>query len=469
MARFSERQKQKVKKNKASKGINYALGCVLVIIILPICVFGAYALNAQQQNEIRANRIKTQYQEGLQGSINKNWVLIGHEFENKNKFFTFTVTTEDKDIPDNLTIQYRKKDAKEFLGEMKRYDANIYKAKMKAEDFGSGVWEFEAVATHEDVKGKKWTSTLASINISYALYIVWTMDWEGMAVSQGQLDSMSRISDDHHRLPIVHFFNPRIFVSQGAYQADYKMNYVKSRRDNYGDEIGVHIHAWFDLIRAAGVTPRSEPAWNAEGNVTGGGGYDVPVSAYPYDEFKQVLSWSRQKFIDNGLGDPISFRAGGWYLDLENVHALQDTGFKVDSSGRDARFWGKGKIASPWSLGSRTQPYKISTENLNSDYPPPRYDVWEMPNNAADSYWFSAETMIISMNDNFQDKPLPERRLVVVLSHPHWFNIDYPKLQVFYDDADTKYYPEDKGPILYSTLADYYEIISTDQNSKYAE
>ncbi len=462
MAKFSERQRRKVKKKTQRTSTNYALGCLLLIVFVPIVALGYYFLNKNEVIGTKSKRVKTKYEEGLVGSVNRNWVLVGHEFEDAEKQFEYTVQTTNEEIPDNLDIQYRKSGEEEFLGSLERVEANLYKATLNAEAFGSGVLELEAVAQSDEVVGKKWTSAPVTINISYGLYIVWTMDWEGRtnALNQTIYSQMTRISDDHHRLPLTHFFQPNDM--RGA-------DYVKNRRDNYGDEIGLHLHMLYDQVQAAGVTVRHSPAWNSESNVSGQGGYDVPCSAYTYEEFVKLLEWSKGVFAANGLGTPTSFRAGGWYLDLDNVRALEDTGFKIDSSGRDARFWGQGYIASPWSLGSRTQPYKISTENINSDYPSPRYDIWEMANNAADSYWFSANDMITAMNDNFQNKPLEERRLVVILSHPHWFSVDYPKLQAFYADADTKYYPEDKGPFLYSTLQHYYEILESDPNPKYTD
>lgn len=467
MAKFSDRQKNKIKKTKKGS-VKYALGCLIIFVAIPLTVVGMVLAGNAQREASQRNRVKTQFEEGLKLSFSKQWVLVGHEFTPESKNFTINVISDSEEIPDNLTVQYRKKGAEEFLGTIPRIEANKYQLTVNSEDFGAGVLAIEAVATSEEVAGKKWTSEEAKINLSYGLYVVWTMDWEGQGVAQGQLDQMSRISTDHHNLPLTHFFNPRVFSGGvGGFEGQKQMNYVKARRDQFGDEIGLHLHMWYDVPRAAGVNPRTEPAWNSKDLIGGGGGYDVPFSAYTYEESLKILKWSAEKFEQNGLGKPLSFRAGGWYLSLDNVKALQDAGYRVDSSGRDARFWGRGYLASPWSLGSRTQPYKISTESLNSDFPEPRYNVWEIPNNGADSYWFSAQDMITALNDNFQNKPLTERRIVNILSHPHWFSVDYPKLQEFFADADTKFYPEDKGPVLYTTLKDYLVILDNDPDSKY--
>lgn len=470
MAKFSDRQRKKVRSGESKGNINYALGCLFAVALIPILTFGVVAFNRNEKATERRERVKTQYEEGLQGSMSRRWVFKGHEFSAEEKNFSYKIAITNESIPKELDIQYRKKDANEFLGSMTKQEDGTYAVILNTDSFEPGTLELEAVATSPEVVGKKWTSEPVGINLTFPLYVVWTMDWEGMDVSQSQLDQMSRISTDHKNLPLTHFFNPRAWSGGlSSYQANLQINYVKQRAAEFGDGIGLHTHMWYDVPRAAGVTARTSPAWNSENNISGGGGYDVPASAYPYEEFLQIVNWSKQKFEENGLGTPISYRAGGWYLDLENVKALQDAGYKIDSSGRDARFWGRGYIASPWSLGSTTQPYKISTENLNSDYPAPRYDVWEMPNNAADSYWFSAYDMITAVNDNFQGRPLRERRISVILSHPHWFSVDYPKLQELYKDLDTKHYYDDNGPILYTTLEKYYEVLESDPNSKYLE
>lgn len=460
MAKFSERQKKKVASPKKGN-VNYALGCLLLMILVPVGAFLFISFSNAKQDEARRNRVKTQYEEGFESSFNKKWIVTGHEFKAEEKTFVYTVKATKSDIPDNLEVQFRKEGTEEFIGTMTRTEPNTYQAVLNTDDFEAGTLSLEAIGTTPAVQGKKWTSSPSSINITFGLYVVWTLDWEGPGntLNQTIYNQMSRISTDHHNLPLTHFFHPYDLRP---------LNYVKQRRDQFGDEIGVHFHNYFAFVRATGVTPRTSPAWNSTSNISGTG-YDVPSSAYPYEEFLQMLNWTKDVFAKNGLGTPISFRSGGWYLDLDNVKALQAAGFKIDSSGRDARFWGKSLLASPWSLGSRTQPYKMSTENINSDYPAPRYDVWQMANNGADSYWFSAQDMITALMDNFQNKPLTERRIVVILSHPHWFSVDYPKLQAFYKEADGIYYKEDKGPVFYTTLAHYREILESDPNPKYKD
>lgn len=469
MAKFSERHKRKISKKEKKGSINYALGCLLVAIILPAIVIGIFVFNRNEAEAQRRSRIKTQYEEGLVGSFSRKWIAKGHEFTLEEKNFNYIITVTKEEIPDNLDIQFRVKDGKDFLGKMTKQPDGTYIATVNSETFEAGVLEFEAVATSPDVAGKKWTSEPVGTNITYPLYMSWTMDWEGNDLQQWMINQMDKITTDHKNVPMTHFFNPRVFSGGlSASQRDYQIKYVLDRRAKYGDDIGLHLHMWYDVPRAAGVTARTEPAWDSKDGSSAKGGWDVPASAYPYDEFKKILEWSIANFEANGLGKPLSFRAGGWYLDLENAQALEDTGFKIESSGRDARFWGRGFIASPWSLGSTTQPYKMSKDNVNSDVAP-RFDMWQMPNNAADSYWFSAQDMITAVNDNYNGKPLRERRLSVVLSHPHWFNIDYPKLNQLYADTDQKYYYDDNGPIIYTTLEKYYQILESDPNPKYTE
>ena len=46
-----------------------------------------------------------------------------------------------------------------------------------------------------------------------------------------------------------------------------------------GDEIALHLHAWTDFVRAAGVTPRTAPNWAGRSD-----GYDVPLTAFDESE-----------------------------------------------------------------------------------------------------------------------------------------------------------------------------------------
>jgi peptidoglycan/xylan/chitin deacetylase (PgdA/CDA1 family) len=475
MAKLSERRKRKSRSKKAAKSgnITYALGCLLIAILIPVgAVFLFFNQFSSGSSIVDNDWEKTQFESGLRASYNRDWVMKGHEFSNEDKRFDFLIETVDEEIPDNLKIRVRKPGDRDFLGEMERYEENKYRISLSSDDFEAGTVDLEGVATSDQIENKKWTSDPATINISYGLYMVWTMDWEGSPTpfSQSQINLIEDLSENHNNIPQTQFVNPRIFLDNfSSNQRDLRLDYILERQEKYGDEIGLHLHMWFDLVGAAGVEAKSEPAWDSKDGPSAKGGWDVPSSVYSYEEYKKILEWSLDTFEQNGLPEPVSFRAGGWYLDLDNVRALESTGFRVDSSGRDAQFWGQGYIPSPWSLGSTSEPYKMSTSNINDDEPGPRFDVWQLPNNGAESYRYTDEQMIQFLEDNYREEPLEERRLVVVLSHPHWFSIDYPKLERLFTRTDEIYYGDDLGPLHYSTLKEYLEILETDPNPKYTD
>ena len=56
--------------------------------------------------------------------------------------------------------------------------------------------------------------------ISYPYYLVWTIDWEGYDIKNQYLDEMAEISENHHDIPMAHFFSPRIYITKTIVKND---------------------------------------------------------------------------------------------------------------------------------------------------------------------------------------------------------------------------------------------------------
>jgi hypothetical protein len=291
--------------------------------------------------------------------------------------------------------------------------------------------------------------------VSYPIYITWTIDWEGSDIPQQNLNDMDSITAKHRDFPLTHFFNPRIYAYEeiSKQRRDYLTQWVKSRRDKYGHAIGLHLHMFPDMVEAAGVEPQSQPRWGWHRD----DGYDILVSGYSYEKMDKILEWSRQKFVENGLGEPYMFRAGGWFADEGTLRVLEDNEFVLDSSGRDKYSLGTNNVATHWNLSTTTQPYRPNIYDQNSAEAP-NMNIWEFPNNGGNAYTLSADELYGAFEDNYKGAPLSEKKVVTYLSHPDWFQEDKPKMDETLTKIEQNMYEDDNGPVIYTTLENVYNI-----------
>lgn len=316
-------------------------------------------------------------------------------------------------------------------------------------DLKPGEYEIFLVLIHS---GTYYRSNSIQITNSYPVYVAWTIDWEGYNVQDPVLTKFADIST-RYGIPMTQFFNPRIYIDKSVpqYRRDQLTNWVKLRAERNGDEIAMHMHMQYDLIRAAGLEPFTSPRWG-----TGNDGYDVLTSAYNYDQFSKIITWALDQFAKNNLPVPAGYRAGGWFASLDTLKVLNDKGFVYDSSGRETYEFGRQKKTGPWQLTGKAQPYKPSLANQNSSEPAPSMKLWEVPNNGNDSYWFPVEHLIGRFYENY-DTPgqkTSEPKLITYLTHPDWFDVDQPKLEALFTEIKKYNYAQDKGPVIYTTISE---------------
>ncbi len=382
----------------------------------------------------------------LFADVNRKWVL---KDDPDPREFKFMVTAAFEGLKENQNITYQIIGTNR-VGFLKHTTGNAYEVALDVKDLIPGTYYIQAttVANNMELKSQK-----AEFYVSYPLYVTWTFDWEGYDVSDNYLKDMEDMSSKHG-VPLTHFFNPRIYIANEIPNArkDRLTNWVINRKNTNGDQISLHLHMHYDVISATGLTPKTNPAWGGREN-----GHDVLTSAYNYTEMTQILNWSKNIFQQKGLGTPTAFRAGGWFASLDTLKALQDTGFTMDSSGRSSYVWGTNKVTGPWTLPSTTTPYHPSSVNQNASSPSPM-KIWEFPDNGADSWTYSTNDLIQRFKDNYSNRPLEKKQVVTYLTHPHWFNVDQPKMDATFTYVDNYLYKDDKGPIKYVTLEEAQKI-----------
>ncbi len=396
-------------------------------------------------------------------SLNRKWFLKNQISTAASTNLIIDANTKGAGITDNSVVTYAI-DGTNKSGKLTLKGNSVYEASINLTGLDTGTYSIQVNATDSNNILKINRSQKLSFIYTYPLYVTWTFDWEGWDVSQDNLNAIANI-EDTYGIQSTHFFNPRIYVKKQSDQngtiatiskerADYLTNWIKDRQQNHGDEIGMHIHMWDDMVKEAGVTPRTSPI------IQGTYGSDVPSYAYTESELEKIYTWGRNKLIDKGLGSPISFRIGAWMGGENVLTALQNTGFLIDSSGRTGGLVNANVSYStklPWNLKDTTYPYLPSKSDINkwegnlSD----RLSIWEFPDNGADSYWFTKEDLIKRFNDNFTNKqaPLDHPQDLVYLTHPHWFvSVDEWKIKALFDDIKQYRYSDDKGPVVFANL-----------------
>jgi len=336
--------------------------------------------------------------------------------------------------------------------EMALSSDGLYCAELSISDLSAGTYQVQIEINDE---GNVYLSQKEGFFVSYPLYIAWTYDWEGYDVSGAYLNATEDISNEYN-LPITHFFNPRIYITNTINQerVEYLTAWLKKRL-SVGDGFALHLHMFYDFVTAAGIEAKKEPRWDkAEGD-----GYSVLTSAYTQDEMKQIIFKALQELERQGLPRPQVYRAGGWFANLDTLKALDELGFGADSSGRTKYSFGQNNQSGHWNLESTTQPYFPSQTDQNTSSLSNHLKLLEIPNNGADSYWFSASQMIERFNANFNRMPLKDKKQLTFLSHPHWFKPDeQERVRQLFKYLSQYNNSSDSGPVIYATSQQILEL-----------
>jgi hypothetical protein len=303
---------------------------------------------------------------------------------------------------------------------------------------------------------------------SHPLYVVVSTDWDDPDNSELALTLQEELHDEHPELILTHFVGPYTFTDPAvsAARQGELVDWVTGMRDRHGDEIGLHIHAYCSFVAAAGLPCRTSPSsvYRA-GDATG---YTVMLNAYEHAELVTMLRKADELFVDNGLGKPTSFRAGGWIADLRVLSALAEAGHVADTSANNwARLeewegvengvlyeWNR----TNWStIGDTSQPYYPSAGDVLAAAAAgePHVGILEVRDNGILVDYVTREEMIGIFDANFDGAPLAAPRAYSIGYHPSNFvrlykdRIHYTLLHAEQFLASTG-----RGPVVYARLSD---------------
>ena len=286
--------------------------------------------------------------------------------------------------------------------------------------------------------------------VSQPEYVVWTLDFEGDAAADDALANTGALLDGLS-VPATILWNARVWTTSQvtAQRADAMVAWTKARAAK-GDEIGLHIHAWTDFVRDAGVTPRTAPNWSGRSD-----GYDVPLTAFDESETTRLIDHAVELMTQHGFAKPTAFRAGGLFANAANLRAVAAAGFTVDSSAAAAG--GFGRLPLPWTLPKDAQPYRPSRDDANAagDLP-----LLEAPNIAGNTYALTVSSIQPTIRDDLAmlapaGQPASERRVLTLVSHPSTVDAtERAAIETLFRAFEPLRYDRDAGPLRFVTASE---------------
>jgi len=289
-----------------------------------------------------------------------------------------------------------------------------------------------------------------SFLLSQPEYVVWTLDFEGDAASNEMMNNVWDIARDH-RAPMTIMWNPRVWTTDQVTKerADVMANWTKTIEGFGYAEVALHLHAWTDFVRAAGVGPRTAPNWAGRSD-----GYDVPLTAFSETETKTLIDYAVTLMSDHGFKKPTTFRAGGLFANAANLRAVAAAGFTVDTSATPAGVFGR--LLLPWTLRKDAQPYRPSPTDANvaGDLP-----LLEVPNIAGNTYALDSRTIAPLIRADLEmlapaGQAAASRRTLTLVSHPGTVDAtERAAIEALFRAFEPYRYDRDNGPVRFVTLA----------------
>ncbi|MBU0660783.1 hypothetical protein KKG22_01230 [Patescibacteria group bacterium] len=418
-------------------------------------------------------------------SLDKTWLLLGDEFTQEEQTLTLNIT-----LNDSFNFTYPEQTIRAIRFEL--FTTNNTSTSIIEEFIPTStpqIYDMEQIIDGAKLLPGDYIAQLTLsfdcgditqltdiFHISYPYYVLWSIDWEGYDMKNEFLDEMARFSDEYG-IPMSHFFNPRLLMTASIPQErkDYIVGWVKKRLQENGgtDSLDLHIHMFYDLAKAMDIEVQKEikvaltPTSSIQMTTTTlpqwgyylPDGYDIPFSSLSKKDTGKALQYALDIFKRNNLPRPTAFRAGGWFADSETLQVLEEYSFLIDTSGRTAYTFGTNNMAGDWHLAANSQPYRPNRFDQNAKTAP-QIQLWEFPNNGADSWWSSTQELLDRFEQNWPTRPevLTQKTTIVYLSHPEWFDRDTPKLNELFPHIDQYSYLKDAGPVLYINFDDLYHI-----------
>ena len=287
------------------------------------------------------------------------------------------------------------------------------------------------------------------VTLSEPEYVVWTLDFEGDAASNETMDNTWDVARSFG-VPMTIMWNPRVWTTDQVTpaRADAMAQWTKNIASQGMAEVALHLHAWTDFVRAAGVVPRTAPSWAGRSD-----GYDVPLTAFDESETKKLLDHALALMNDHGLPKPTTFRAGGLFANAANLRAVAAAGFTVDTSATPAG--GFGRLLLPWTLPRDAQPYRPSRTDANV---PGDLPLLEVPNIAGNTFSLDTRTIAPVIAADLAmlapaGQPAASRRALTLVSHPGTVDAtERTAIEALFRAFEPYRYDRDNGPVRFVTL-----------------
>jgi hypothetical protein len=309
------------------------------------------------------------------------------------------------------------------------------------------------------------------LHVSAALYAVVSTDWDDSDNLDAYLHNIEMLRAAHPQLMMTQFFGPYVLTDPDTTPERKQVNtaWIQNQRDQFGDEIGVHIHPYCNFVSSvtmggAPMTCRTMPSTvYPTGDLTG---YTVIFAAYTTDEQEALLRGAADLLEQHGLGRPTSFRAGGWTAQLSTIQACARVGYTVESSALPAdtiqQAW-MGYVLATWNamnwmgITTTSQPYHPSQMNLVSSQPAPDFSVLEVPDNGCLVDYMTGDQMIAVLHQIWPDqtRALAMPHVFQTGFHPPDFNGGFRmRMDAALTEVDRYLLRDDAGPIVYARLRD---------------
>ena len=303
---------------------------------------------------------------------------------------------------------------------------------------------------------------------SHPYYVLVTTDWDFSDPGQDAMDFHDEMHEQHPGVLITHFIGPYTFTDPDlpdAREAEI-VAWAQRLRDDFGDEIGLHIHPYCHFVEHAGVTCNTAESTVYADDTSG---YTIGLWAYGDTDFRTLLEAADLLFMERDLGKPVTFRAGGWTATIDTLRALAATGYVADTS---ANNWARMEewipdppfvtgILYSWNMehwatiDDTSQPYYPNDTDVLSPEDP-TLSILEVPDNAIMVDYVSLEEMTDIFEQNWDGTPLATPTTLTMGWHPSASFSEQEKQRVdgLLDLADLHLASEGDGPVVYTNLRD---------------
>jgi hypothetical protein len=299
---------------------------------------------------------------------------------------------------------------------------------------------------------------------SHPLYVVVSVDWDRANCSDDQLALHVNLHEAHSELKITHFIGPNTFTADLPPERKAELvAWAIGMREDWGDELGLHIHPFCHFVTTTDVACRTEPSFSdAKPDESG---YSVYLSAYAEQELTTLLERADELFVEAGFGKPTSFRAGGWTAELHTLRALVNAGYLVDSSANNwARMeeWSDNADASlyAWNkehwatIDDTSQPYYPSADDILSSAAP-QLPILEVPDNGILVDYVLGEEMVEVFDKNLDPAGLAAPTVYQIGWHCNNFSTGYAqRIAMALGHVDQHRASTGQGPVVYVSISE---------------